>query len=227
MLANKVMRSAAELAARLAAADPTAEALAPIVGSPAFLALCEAAVGEPARAWASRCHEIAVRINRKLGLRWEERYGHYYGPVAPASPFAGWPVVRHGWLAPAPGVVVDPTRWVFECADPYVHAGPDAEYDFGGVRLKRLTRCPCPAFDPAKRCLAIAWPPATAEAVDALVGVQGVYGVDQLVWVASLPPADVGSPEAVRGLYETLRANGLKAFVPIDFWTAVMAGGRY
>ncbi len=95
----------------------------------------EKAVGEPAKKWPKRCYEIAFRLVDSGILKAPSAiavYGHWTGPVHPGSPFAGRKragFVAHGWvLIPEEGIVVDPTRWVFEAALPYIFIGsnPDA-----------------------------------------------------------------------------------------------------
>ncbi len=111
---------------------------------------CETAISIPCGSWPTRCHEIAVAINRKLGLSWQECYGFYYGPVAEGGPFdAGRPVQRHGWLKLPDRRVFDPTRWVFEQKLPYVFCAYDnnGEYDLGMERFKAGLRTPPPGND--------------------------------------------------------------------------------
>lgn len=95
------------------------------------LAECEKAVGEPASAWVARCYEIATKIvdaglvSRKRGLGGEAVYGHWLGPISPRSHFADrrqLGFVQHGWIwIEAHGMVIDPTRWVFEAKAPYLY----------------------------------------------------------------------------------------------------------
>lgn len=98
------------------------------------LAACEAVAG-PAAGWATRCHEVALKINAGLALGWREVYGMYTGRVKPGGPFdPARPAQRHGWLVTPAGRVFDPTRWVFERRPPYLYVGPPP--------------CPCPGFEP-------------------------------------------------------------------------------
>ncbi len=92
---------------------------------------CEKAVGEPASAWVARCFEIASKIvdaglvSRKRGLGGEAVYGHWVGPISPRSHFAerrALGFTQHGWIhVEAHGMVIDPTRWVFEAKAPYLY----------------------------------------------------------------------------------------------------------
>lgn len=107
------------------------------------LAECEEAIGEPAKKWVARCYEIASKIvkaglvSRERGLGGEAVYGHWVGPISPRSHFAerrhlGF--VQHGWIHVPTGLVIDPTRWVFEARSPYIYA--DYETDNTTVRCK-------------------------------------------------------------------------------------------
>jgi len=92
---------------------------------------CEKAIGEPATAWVSRCYEIARKIvdtglvSRERGLDGVAVYGHWVGPISPRSHFADRAklgFVQHGWIyVEAHGMVIDPTRWVFEAKQPYLY----------------------------------------------------------------------------------------------------------
>lgn len=87
------------------------------------LAECEKAIGEPASAWVSRCYEISCKIVEAKLVRGEAVYGHWTGPVHKDSHFARYasaPFIRHGWILLEDGRVLDPTRWVFEAAEPYL-----------------------------------------------------------------------------------------------------------
>jgi len=106
---------------------------------------CEKAIGEPASAWVARCFEISHKIveaglvSRKRGLGGEAVYGHWVGPISPRSHFAdrrNLGFVQHGWIhVEAHGMVIDPTRWVFEAKAPYIYA--DYETDESAARCRR------------------------------------------------------------------------------------------
>ncbi len=111
------------------------------------VAQCEAVAG-PAAGWVARCHEVADLVNNGLKLRLYLAYGGYFGDVNPNSPLyrPRAPFSRHGWLETLddPVTIVDPTRWVFENASPYIYVGPNPlrlgyqEYDLGNDNLRFL-----------------------------------------------------------------------------------------
>lgn len=134
----------------------------------------ELTVGEVADAigvrpvdWAGRCFEIASRMVDAGLVDGEAVYGHWTGPVHKNSRFSGQEgagFVQHGWVLLADGyTVVDPTRWVFEAAKPYIFVGepPDdldmvcmcghviEEHDDGFLR-ECLCCDDCAGFDPER-----------------------------------------------------------------------------
>jgi hypothetical protein len=95
----------------------------------------EAALGEPASAWVARCYEIASRLVDRGVVEGVAIYGHWRGPVAKGSHFAGRNgagFVRHGWVLLPDCRIFDPTRWVFENVRPYLYVGSADHYDEGG-----------------------------------------------------------------------------------------------
>lgn len=112
---------------------------------------CEKAIGEPASTWVGRCYEIACKIvdaglvSRKHGLDGVAVYGHWLGPISPRSHFAdrvrvGF--VQHGWIyVEGHGIVIDPTRWVFEAKRPYLYV--EHEPADGYVRCKYCHMLEC------------------------------------------------------------------------------------
>jgi hypothetical protein len=117
------------------------------------LAEAEAAIGEPAAQWVSRCYEISYKLVERGLVNGRAVYGHFLGPVAPDTHFykrsQALPFIAHGWVELEDGRILDPTRWVFEGAQPYLYVGEDnsvadtdlevclcghirAEHDYGG-----------------------------------------------------------------------------------------------
>jgi hypothetical protein len=197
-----------------------------------------AALGEPAADWKGRCHEVACRLLELKLVSGVERYGHYYGPVRAGYFTPGRPFYRHGWIEAAPGVVVDPTRWVFEARRPYIHVGPDDDYDPGGNRLAASMVGPYPSnrllgdandrFDPR------AFEDSEAGLVtdlgldgEALLwvahltnGQASAFTFGQLMWLANLPLPWHG-PHA-RAIYEAFERAGQEALIPIDNWRTAL-----
>jgi hypothetical protein len=104
---------------------------------------CEDALKEPAHKWVARCYEIAWRIHAAGLVPGRPVYGHWLGPVHPQSHFGGryrLPFQRHGWVLmdEDTGKVFDPTRWVFEAAEPYLFVGEPPD-----VLLAACRECEC------------------------------------------------------------------------------------
>ena len=87
--------------------------------------------------WPGRCHEVSDLLLKRGIVKGKLQYGHYCGSVAEGSMFSGRTIIQHGWIKGLKKII-DPTRWVFECKEPYIHTceltSPD--YDFGGNKLK-------------------------------------------------------------------------------------------
>jgi hypothetical protein len=195
------------------------------------IAAVEAAIGLAAADWRDRCHEVACKILRRRLVYGEERYGHYYGPVAPAHRRHGLPFQRHGWIEAPDGRVIDPTRWVFEAVEPYLYHGPGDDYDPGGQRLAagRIQPYPAGPHDAATESprlteaqrearrrvfqLDLAGP-ARAHLIALAGGQDGDYSFEQVFWLANLPLSWWG--EHAAAAYESLTRAGQRAMIPID-----------
>ncbi len=183
---------------------------------------CVALVGEPG-GWKGRCAEIATTIAAEfLDESGFPRYGGWLGGVHPDSFFAdrrGLPFVRHGWFELKDGRVFDPTRWVFEAAQPYLYVGPAAMYDVGMMTVTRGHAAP-PAFDPTR---SVQVPAAAAN--PHFRAVADTYfpdnpadriGIAQVFFLANLPPRMMPGPDRIRGVYAAIVALGYKAAIPFD-----------
>lgn len=202
------------------------------------VAAVEAVLKTPAEDWQGRCHEVACGMLEAKLVCGVERYGHYYGPVREGYYRAGLPFYRHGWIEAAPGIVIDPTRWVFAACKPYIYVGPDDDYDPGGNRLRDGARGPYPWHKPLGDSITV-FDAAAYEAheagevtklglpEEAMIRVTGLtnghgesFSFSQLFWLANLPP-DWYGPHA-RAVYEALERAGQKALIPFDNWRMVM-----
>lgn len=96
----------------------------------------EKRIDRPAEAWKGNCYAIATACVEKGVVVGRPEYGIWQGEIAPGSFFAGHPLVRHGWVKLPGGQIFDPTRWVFEDAEPYVYVGPEDFYDMGAADLR-------------------------------------------------------------------------------------------
>ena len=174
--------------------------------------------------WMLKCAEVAGALVRTGLVEGTERYGHYRGPVNPASPFArlhyttGW--TQHGWVEMKHGIL-DPTRWTFTDPDePLIEFidGPMVDqYDVGGNKFRARTKPAAPAFGASGRIMPLALPAATARFVHGQLnhaGPPGQYDVRQVHWLATLPPSDLGAHAAP--LFRAIIAAGGGGFIPLD-----------
>lgn len=183
------------------------------------------AIGLPVERWTGNCFAVASKfVNAKL-VDGVAVYGHWRGAIDPDSHFADWrPVgfVQHSWIVGAggfAGLIVDPTRWVFEATLPYVWAGPlnAPEYDEGGNVDRALRRGPPPAADGDTILLRLPKHGATTVLAQG-VGVRTRGGVAltrrQLAWLVS-GPFDALAPHTAH-VYRATVAAGMGALIPID-----------
>jgi hypothetical protein len=202
----------------------------------------EAAIAEPADAWPGRCFEIASRLVASGVLdafnpsSARAVYGHYLGDVSPSSRFydthRACGFSRHGWVAlPGRRLILDPTRWVFECVEPYIYYGPPRQdYDEGGNDLRRALRPPCPPHVLSERRYVLGDKLSANEwrHVAALTGHIETRGHpralsrSQIFWLANLSVEEL-QPHA-KALYAAMQRHGMKAFIPIDNLRRVQSG---
>lgn len=217
----------------------------------------EKAIGITADRWSGNCYAIACAILRAKLVKGRPAYGHWTGPVHPKSMFArGLPFVRHGWIvleergphAERPGSILDPTRWVFEEAFPYIYVGSPAEdkcsdcgytrdahgddltptcsdfvaadwpYDEGGDRWRQATQRPMPDVSPGEK---VCVKLALPRALRQRLKLPVSMTVQQAAWVANLPFAVMGRDAWT--ICQALAAAGHKAYVPQDTWTRAEA----
>ena len=187
------------------------------------------AIEFPVEAWPGKCYGVAGEI-LKAGLveGAELHYGHWLGPVSESCPVEGFkngaPFQRHGWIEREDGSIVDPTRWVFEGAEPYIYEGPNDYYDVGGNVYREASLRPCPDYDPTEE--------RTTLAVWKFDGDAHRYVMDEIFdhapgitapmawWLANLPlqRLDVHA----RPIYLALVDCGLRARIPIDNYRLVL-----
>lgn len=190
------------------------------------LAQAEKALGEPATEWVARCYEIAGRIvGAKLCPPGSVAvYGHWLGPIAENSYFHEYstaPFVRHGWVLLPDGRVLDPTRWVFEDAKPYLYIGPSDQYDEGGNEWRDASHGAAPSFTPSDRVYTLDVPRSTCEFLKSLLpstltdlAGQLVVDAKQLAWLANMSPQKLG-PHALP-VFTAICKTGSTALIPID-----------
>jgi hypothetical protein len=199
------------------------------------LAQCERAIGKPAIEWGGHCYEIACAIidAHLLPTKAVAVYGHWRGPIADNSIFTAWRAatfVQHGWVLLPDKRVLDPTRWAFEGASPYLYTGPSDYYDEGGNTFREaLMPANAPRFDPDERIIHFtrhAMPTRTWNFVERLLRLleelpdncePGDVSINQLSWLANRNPDHFG-PHGLHALaiYRAIFAVGEGGLIPID-----------
>ena len=174
--------------------------------------------------WPGNCYAVACQMLKYKVVKGRPAYGNYHGPVAPSSRFFGKIVVRHGWIERADGMIVDPTRWVFEGVEPYIYEGlPSMEYDGGANLLRARFARPAPIFDLNKQMVAVP----VGEARELFSGLLGMSEVraeintEQAFWLGNMPLQALGGHAKV--VYQALAEMRLKMFIPIDNYERIMS----
>lgn len=177
----------------------------------------------PLGEWAGNCYAVSCAMLERGVVRGRAVYGIYWGPVDESSMFYGKQVVRHGWIECDDGALVDPTRWVFESAEPYIYVGRLSEdYDEGANRLRAYLARPAPMFDPEKPMVTV---PGTREreVFAFLLGMDVVtskINAEQAFWLGNLTLDALG--EDAKVVYQALESMGLQAFIPVDNYMKIM-----
>jgi hypothetical protein len=182
-------------------------------------------IGWPLCDWAGNCSDIARLIIEYEIVPGTHRYGHYLGPIEPASRFYNRhaPFVQHGWIETPEGWVADPLRWEFEGKQPYMFATDRlvwvAQYDISGNKFRSLMLKPCPAVDteaevkhPLPTGKAYWW--CLAQIPNAMEDLIDEVNPEVVWWFATLPPGFMG--EHAKDVYRWIVECGHGAFIPID-----------
>lgn len=185
----------------------------------------ENAIDLPAEKWHGKCSELAWAAIGVLG-HGDYAYGHYGGHVDPNGYWGSRPIfaMRHGWVLLESGRILDPTRWSFENVEPYIYIGSAKDYDEGGNAVRSMIRRPCPSADKGE-------PVNLKETLASKLLFEKVTGTpfekitrEQACWVANLSYDELDF--AVGAIYETLIANGMQVFIPIDNYNRAKREGR-
>jgi hypothetical protein len=198
----------------------------------------------PVSGWPGNCFGVALKLVE--ALQWTDAtavYGNFIGDVSPECKlFYGRPVVHHGWILTSQGCIVDPTRWVFDAAEPSVtilkpwEVSDDdlAVYDEGGEDLARMRHGPVPGFVEGEQTFAISGPgspPELAFIVTSRLTPRGAMPtvvkqvcLTQVRWLANTPYTDLG--DSASTLYAWFRSIHCTAFVPVDFWNRAIREGQ-
>ncbi len=181
------------------------------------------AIDFPLERWQGNCFAVAQALVDNGVFEGRAVYGHYLGPVARGGFFKTTRLFqRHGWvILDYDGRILDPTRWVFENAEPYIYLtlGNDAEYDEGGNRWRDDNEPSLPQWSEDDRRIDLELGIEAEEiVVGALTGGPPWLTYPLLMWLANLS-LDRLQPHA-KEIYDALATAGQKAMVPWDNWEA-------
>lgn len=176
------------------------------------------AIDLPLDQWPGQCYGISCAVLKANIVKGRAVYGHYRGHVAPGTLFSGRTIIQHGWIETEDGRVVDPTRWVFEGAKPYIYEadiGATEDYDEGGNHYRLKNEKPAPAFNEAERVFKLS--EEVAPIINGLLqdkqnGMKA--SLSQMFWLANLSLISLG--EHAKVLYSELDRLNLMAMVPLD-----------
>lgn len=191
-----------------------------------------ALIGMPLERWPGSCYGVALRVVECFRIpNTHAVYGHYLGPVAHSCAlFSRRTLIRHGWILAGDGLIIDPTRWVFEAAEPYIASFPRGgtgtaygDYDEGGEQWIRSSCGPPPVFRGDEKRFPPPDDPGLARFLKRYMNARGRYAPDpagnlslgQMFWIAKQPYSDLGAHGQT--LYRWLLSLGLRGLIPIDF----------
>ena len=177
----------------------------------------------PLKEWPGNCFAIAVRLVERSVLVGKPIYGHYHGPINPdCKLFAGRAFTHHGWIEHEDGII-DPTRWVFECTEPYLHFTHkgDTDYDAGGNRVRKMYMRPAPPWVEKQNQFDCPLPLMAFAKMMLGENYRPTLCAQQVGWLASLP-LDMLEDQA-EPLFRWVAADlGIPGFIPIDNRLAVL-----
>ncbi len=175
-------------------------------------------IGIPVESWPGNCYAIATQMVATDIIEGRAVHGHWLGDVAPDSMFyrrftdAG--IVPHGWIEDfSVGMIVDPTRWVFEAVEPYIFEGDDEFYDEGGDELRSMMEGQAPLWTPDdehERYSLQGLP----ESIIVALGRPPDVTTAQTFWLANLSRVSLG--EDIEAVYHWLIEHDREALIPID-----------
>jgi hypothetical protein len=171
----------------------------------------------PVMDWPGNCYAVAVSIYQaKLVPRASRcRYGVWWGPMKSRKHFLGRSFTHHGWIELPDKRIYDPTRFVFENADPYIWIGNDDKgfYDVAGQRLNAMFYKEFPAASGDKTI------PLTAKQRRVLAKfmpsvLEGDPDFGQMMWLAHFPVEQLDDQaKTVLKIFDELN---LSALIPLD-----------
>jgi len=185
----------------------------------------EAAIGIKAKDWNGRCYEIATKLHDSGLVKGQVRYGLYWGRISRNSEkFAGRTITHHGWIERPDRTVVDPTRWAFEGARPYVWSGWGGKvYDVGGSALYENDPLPTQVKDSDQE-IDLGLDRETRAFVSRLLKDPPKMIKEHAVWLAHRSPDSLG--RWAKPIYQALVDRGLGAYLQHDMRVAVLGKSR-
>lgn len=182
-------------------------------------------IGVPVERWPGQCYAVAYAMVQHKLVEGQPVYGHYLGVIHPKSMFAGKPLVSHGWVRTPAGGVCDPTRWVFEQAEPYIYTAAETgrEYDEGGNLFRLLRERPAPKRSKKDEVNEV--PVWAREVFATLLGRKDLTAVsnEDALWIANLSLLTLNTHAGP--IYQALAEMDLSAFIPLDNRFKVLGKG--
>lgn len=179
----------------------------------------------PTKEWEGNCHGISMLITELGIVKGRVERGHWLGKVNKGSIFFNKPLIPHSWIRAESGEIIDPTRWCFECKDPYIFVSKknqDEEcYDAGGNKLRESFKSPAPKFNPEDKKLNITLEQSCDKFVMDLLNNPPFITVKMGFWLSNLPLKSLG--EHAKAVYTSLEKSGHEAFIPVDNYDIVMS----
>lgn len=192
-------------------------------------------VGAPPSQWHGRCSTVAAKLAPYFdGVT---VHGHWLGEKKGFWAKRGdTPFAQHDWIVvPREGgrytrdteTIVDPTRWSFEDAKPYIWIGKnDGMYDEGGNQWRRTMLSDPDGGGPdvtLKFTSDLVYERINDLLNDSLmIFDRGSPTLPQsmVMYIANLPPNELGW-FIVAEIYEALDKAGYRASIPLDNWKMV------
>jgi len=183
-----------------------------------------AEIGIPLADWPGNCHAIACAVRDLVpvaGMRVAR--GHWEGSVSRKSVYTGG-LQQHSWLVAPDGRILDPTRWaITHPGTPFIYLGVCDHYDEGGRARAACMPPVLPGRGPDFRRQVATLTASDQAALADHLGLDDIAAPrmsDQLHRQTRIDPDDLADASA---LYALVQKAGLKAIIPIDSWTRVMA----
>ncbi len=168
------------------------------------------AIDLPLDKWPGNCYFVCSQALKAKVFSGRLQYGIYKGLAGRG--YKG--TIRHGWIVTSDNALVDLTRWVFLCSNPFIYISdyPNKEYDLGASTI-RVKQEP-PEFVASDKLILI-----TADVMPAVTRLLKSDFVScslgQLFWIANLHFEEFG--HYVVDVYKWITRNSAIAFIPIDY----------